>query len=42
MAHAEQMPSKAAIGPVFTFVSDGIASALAKAKAWPATKILLS
>jgi len=33
LAHAEHVPPKEAIGPVFTFVSDGIASALAKAKA---------
>ncbi len=33
LAHADHVPPKEAIGPVFTFVSDGIASALAKAKA---------
>ena len=33
LAHAEHVPSKEAIGPVFTFVSDGIESALAEAKA---------
>jgi dihydrofolate reductase len=33
LAHAEHVPPKEEIGPVFTFVSDGIASALAKAKA---------
>jgi len=33
LAHADHVPPKEAIGPVFTFVSDGIESALAKAKA---------
>jgi len=33
LAHAAHVPPKEAIGPVFTFVSDGIESALAKAKA---------
>ncbi|HYU72795.1 MAG TPA: dihydrofolate reductase family protein [Ktedonobacteraceae bacterium] len=33
LAHADHVPPKEEIGPVFTFVSDGIASALAKAKA---------
>jgi dihydrofolate reductase len=32
LAHADHVPPKEAIGPVFTFVSDGIASALAKAR----------
>jgi dihydrofolate reductase len=32
LAHADHVPPKEAIGPVFTFVSDGIESALAKAK----------
>lgn len=32
LAHADHVPPKEAIGPVFTFVSDGIASALAKAQ----------
>ena len=33
LAPADRVPPKEEIGPVFTFVSDGIASALAKAKA---------
>jgi dihydrofolate reductase len=32
LAHADHVPPKEAIGPVFTFVSDGIESVLAKAK----------
>ncbi len=32
LAHADHVPPKEAVAPVFTFVSDGIASALAKAK----------
>jgi dihydrofolate reductase len=32
LAHADHVPPKEAIGPVFTFVSDGIGSALAKAR----------
>jgi dihydrofolate reductase len=32
LAHAEHVPPKEAIGPVFTFVSEGVESALAKAR----------
>ena len=32
LAHADHVPPKEAIGPVFAFMSDGIESALAKAK----------
>jgi dihydrofolate reductase len=32
LAHADHVPPKEEIGPVFTFVSDGIESALAKSK----------